>query len=142
MNLSSRTKLLKIQDHTAAGTSGVTSDAIDMQGFEGALIFTSFGTAAANNTGKVQQSSDDGSADAYADLEGTSLTSGTTDEDAWWDIYRPRERYLKLVIARGTSSTLESVWALLYNARIAPVDNTTSGTVVGEQATSPAEGTA
>jgi hypothetical protein len=141
-NLSDSVGLIKVQDHTTANTTTVTSDAIDMLGYEGVLILTSFGTAAANNTVKVQQSSDDGSTDAYSDLEGTSVVSGTSDEDVWVDVVKPTKRYLKLVAARGTSSTLESIWAIRYGARKQPVDNTTSGTIIGEAHVSPAEGTA
>ena len=141
-NLSDSVGLIKVKDHSAANTTAITSDAIDMQGYDGVLILTSFGTAAADNTVKVQQSSDDGSTDAYSDLEGTSVVSGTSDEDVWVDVVKPTKRYLKLVAARGTSSTLESIWAIRYGARKQPVDNTTSGTIIGEAHVSPAEGTA
>lgn len=140
--LSEKVKIVKIKDHSTADTSAVTSDAVDTQGYDGVLFVTSFGTAAAGNTVKVQQSSDDAAADAYADLTGTSVTSGTSDEDVFVDVQRPKERYLKLVAARGTSSTLESMYAILYNPRSLPIDNTTSGTITGETHLSPAEGTA
>lgn len=140
--LSEKVKIVKIKDHSTADTSAVTSDAVDTQGYDGVLFVTSFGTAAAGNTVKVQQSSDDAAADAYADLTGTSVTSGTSDEDVFVDVQRPKERYLKFVAARGTSSTLESMYAILYNPRSLPVDNTTSGTITGETHLSPAEGTA
>lgn len=140
--LSECSKLIKIKDHSTAATSAVTSDAVDTQGYRAALFFTSFGTAAADNTVKLQQSDDDAVADAYSDLEGTSVASGTSDEDVWIDIIKPRKRYLKFVAARGTSSTLESMWVLLYNPLALPVDNTTSGTIIGETTVSPAEGTA
>jgi len=142
-NLSGVVKLLKVQDHTAAGTSTVTSSAIDMLGYTGVLVLSSFGTAASGNTVKLQQSSDDGSADDYSDLTGTSVTSGTSDEDVWVDLYRPQKRYIKAVFARGTSSTLESVWAILYGPLSAPVSfNNTSGTIVGEAHVEESEGTA
>lgn len=140
--LSDNVKILKIKDHSADGTSAVTSDAIDMLGYDGVLILTSFGTAASGNTIKAQQSDDDAAADAYSDLEGTSVTSGTSDEDVWIDIKSPQKRYVKCVSARGTTTTQESVWAFLYRARSLPVDNTTSGTIAGEQFNAPAEGTA
>jgi len=143
--LSSRIKLIKVSDHTTAGTSAVDSAAVDLAqdgGYESVLFLTSFGTAAAGNTLNAAQSSDDAVADAYADLVGTSVTSGTTDEDVWIDIYRPQERYIRAEAARGTSSTLESIWAILYGARKIPVDNTVSGTIAGEAHNSPAEGTA
>lgn len=142
MNLSSRISITKIKDHSTAATSAVTSDAVDMAGYEGVLFRTSFGTAAADNSVKIQQSSDDGSADAYSDLEGTSVVSGTSDENVWIDVFRPTKRYLKLVATRGTSSTLESIWADKYLPRTMPVDNTTSGTIIGEVSATPAEGTA
>ena len=140
--LSECSKLIKIKDHSTADTAAVTSDAVDTQGYRAAFFFTSFGTAAANNTVKLQQSDDDAATDAYSDLEGTSVSSGTSDEDVWIDIIKPRKRYLKLVAARGTSSTLESVWVLLYSPLALAVDNTTSGTIAGETTISPAEGTA
>lgn len=140
--LNEHVKITKIADHTTAGTTAVTSAAVDMAGYQGALFLTSFGTAAANNTVKVQSSSDDGSSDAYADLTGTSVSAGTSDEDIWVDIVNPPERYLKLVSARGTSTTQESVWVIQYRARAVAVDNTTSGTITGEAHNMPAEGTA
>jgi hypothetical protein len=141
-HLVDKIKMLKIQDHTTAATSAVTSDAVDMQGYEGVLIFSSFGTAAAGNTIKLQQSDDDGATDAYSDLEGTSVSSGTSDEDVWIDCYKPAKRYIKAVFARGTSSTLESVWAIRYDARTLAVSNVVSGTIIGEKFVTPAEGTA
>ena len=139
MQLSSQVKITKVQDHTAAGTSAVNSDSVNMAGFEGVVFITSFGTAASGNTIEVSQSADDSS---FSDLLGTSVTSGTTDEDVWVDVYRPSEQYVRCEIARGTSSTLESIWAIQYGARKLPVDNSTSGTIIGEAHVSPAEGTA
>ena len=140
--LSDEVKLTKLANHNAAGTSPITSSSVDMAGFTGALFFTSFGTAAANNVLVAQQSSDDGSADAFGDLEGTSVASGTSDEDVWLDIINPRKRYLLVVATPGTSSTVESIWCLQYGARALPQDNTTTGTIVGEQHNYPDEGTA
>ena len=140
--LSERVKLIKISDHSTAATSTVTSIAVDTYGYGGALFLTSFGTAATDNTIKVQQSSDDAATDAYSDLEGTSVASGSSDEDVWLDVIKPQKRYLKLVAARGTSSTLESIWVLLYHPASVPVTNSTTGTIIGEESVSPAEGTA
>lgn len=141
MNLSSCCKLTKAKDHSAANTTDVVSDFIDTSGYDGVLFLTSFGTAAANNTLKAQQATDSGGSDA-ADLAGTSVASGSSDEDVWIDIYRPAERYVSVTAARGTSSTLESIWAILYGPRELPVDNTTTGTIIGELHQEPTEGTA
>lgn len=142
MQLSNDVKVIKVADHSTAATSGVTSASVDTAGYEGVMFLTSFGTAAAGNTLKAQQSSDDGGSDDFSDLAGTSVSSGSSDEDVWLDIYRPGKQYVRVVAARGTSSTLESVWAILYGPRQAPVDNTTTGTIVGELHVTPDEGTA
>lgn len=140
--LSDKIKITKIQDHTTAGTGAVNGTGVDMAGYEGVIFISSFGTAAANNTVNAAQSDDDGSPDDYTDLEGTSVASGSSDEDVWLDVYRPTKRYVRPEYARGTSSTLESVWAIQYGARSLPVGNTTSGTITGEAHVTPAEGTA
>lgn len=139
-NLMSRVKLTKLKDHSTADTSGVNSDSVDMAGYDSVVFFTSFGTAAANNTINVETSSDDGSSDSFTDLEDTEVVSGTSDEDVFLEIIKPRERYLRLVADRGTSTTLESIWCIQRPARSAPVDNTISGTMTGEIHVSPAEG--
>jgi len=140
--LSNFVKITKVEDHTAAGTTDVDSASVDMAGYEGVLFLTSFGTAATNNYISAQQSSDDGSADAFADLTGTKIGATASDEDVWADIYRPRERYVRAHVELGTSSTVESIWAIQYGGRKQPVDNTTTGTIIGEAHVSVAEGTA
>lgn len=127
---------------TTAGTSTVTSSAIDMAGYENVICIAKFGTAAADNLLKAQQSSDDGSTDAYSDLEGTSVGVGSSDEIVWLDIKRPAKRYIKFLALRGTSTTLDAGIVLRYGSRLLPVDNTTAGTIHGDQFVSPAEGTA
>lgn len=139
MNLSSNTKWTKLADHSTAATSAVNSAEVDMQGFEGVMFVTSFGTAAADNTINAAQSSVSGG--TFLDLADTEVASGTSDEDVWLDIYRPIDRFVRLEATRGTSSTLESVWACQYGMKKGPVDNTTSGTIIGELHESPAEGT-
>jgi hypothetical protein len=137
--LSSRVKITKVEDHTAAGTTDVDSAGVDMAGYEGVLFVGSFGTAAASNTLEAQQSTDDAS---FSALLGTAVSSSTSDEDVWIDVFRPQERYVRVHAEIGTSSTLESIWAIQYGARSVPVDNTTSGTITGEAHNAPAEGTA
>ena len=140
MNLSSNVKITKVSDYAAAATSAINSASVDMSGYTGVLFIASFGTAAANNTMNAAQGADD-SAD-WEDLTGTSVASGASDEDVWVDVYRPTDRYVRAEIARGTSTTLEAIWAIQYGPRTAPVDNTTTGTISGEVHASPAEGTA
>ena len=142
--LSENIKLTKAKDHSAAGTTAVNSDRLDMQGWDGVLLMTSFGTPASDNTVKAAQSDDDVT---FADLAGTKVVSGASDEDVWIDLHRPQKRYVRLEAARGTSSTLESIWAVQYKGgrpglSDLPQTNILSGTIIGERHQSPAEGTA
>lgn len=124
-------KYVKIKDHSAASTAAVTSDIIDLAGFEGVTFVTSFGTANATNTIKVQGNSSN-TTDGMADLVGTSVSSGTSDEDVIIELYKPQYRYLQVVAARGASSTLESIWAHCYGGSASSGRNSVSGTQVAE----------
>lgn len=139
MQLSSSIKITKVEDHTTAGTTDVDSASVDMAGYEGVLFLTSFGTAAADNYISAQQSTDDSS---FADLLGSKVGATASDEDVWVDVYRPLERYVRVHVELGTSSTVESIWAIQYGGRKQPVDNATTGTIIGEAHVSPIEGTA
>jgi hypothetical protein len=143
--LTEHVKITKIHDHTTAGTTDVT-DAVtlDMSGYEGVVFLTSFGTAAADNSLKAQQSDDDGSSDGYSDIIGSGVVSGASpsNEDVILDIFRPQKRYVKAVVVVDTSSTVESIWAIQYKPRNTPITNSVSGTLLAEQHHAPAEGTA
>ena len=141
-NLSSGILISESSPYTGAGTSDVTGAAIDMAGYEGVIFIGNFGTAAANNTLLLHQSSDDAATDAYTEVLGTQVGVGAGDELVWLDIYRPGERYVKCIAERGTSTTLETVVAIRYGGRNNPEDNTVAGTIHGEQHASPIEGTA
>jgi hypothetical protein len=136
--LSEQIKLIKVADPTADGTTAVNSTSIDMwaHGARGVMFLTSFGTAAANNTILVAQSADDST---FADLADTTVASNASDEDVWIDVYQPAEQYVRAEIARGTSTTVGDVWAILYGLRHKPADNTTTGTITGAYADNPAE---
>ena len=141
-------KLIKLADYASAATSAVNGAGVDMQadgGWDGVLFFGSFGTAAADNFLKAQQSDDDGSSDGYSDLAGSAGTPGSSDEDAWLDIQLPRKRYVRPVAVRTTSTTLENLWALVYRGKKLPLASTVnviSGTIYGKQLYHPDEGTA
>jgi len=142
--LSDCVKITKLADHTTAATSAVNSTGIDMTGYDGILFITSFGTAAANNTVNLAVSDTVGG--SYDDLTGTSVSSGTSDEDVYIDytggMADSTKPFIRLEAARGTSSTLESIYAIQYKARSLPITQSVSGTIVGEQHNRPVAGTA
>ena len=146
-NLSNDVSALVVASASAAGTSLITSAAIDMANYEGALIMVKFGTivTAAVTSIKVQGSDDDGSSDAYADLLGTGQTVADDDDDKVFviDIFKPQERYLKALVVKATqNSTVESIIVLRYGAKKLPATDD-SATVGGSEVhVSPAEGTA
>jgi len=140
-NFLSRCKVVKVSDHSAASTADVTSSIVDTAGYDGVVFMTSFGTANATNTVKVQQNTANQTT-GMADLVGTSVASGSSDEDVIIEIHKPNERYIQVVAARGASSTLESVWAVLYNGTPGLAANSVSGTQIAELHSSPIEGTA
>ena len=127
---------------TRSSRTGSVAIAADSLGYEGVLIVTNLGTAASNNTMKLQQSSDNGGSDDFSDIAGTSLGVGSSDEILWDEVHRPGKRYLRAYVSRGTSTTCETIYALLYNPYSVPVTNVTSGTIYGESAGTPDEGTA
>ena len=146
-NVSADEKVVRLSDAVVAGTSLITSSALDTQGYENVKFYTLFGaiTSGGVQSVKVQQSSDDGSADAYADLLGTSQSVADTDDNkiVVTEIVKPRERYLKVLVPRATqNAVVDGIVAVLSKARKkATSDDST--TVVGREIhVSPAEGTA
>jgi hypothetical protein len=148
MSLSNKVKITRHSNAVAAGTTDITpSDGIDMQNYEGCLFEVAFGaiTAGAVTSIEVHTSSDDGVADAYTALLGSSQTVADDDDNKIFvvDIYKPRERYLKLIVDRATqNAVLDGITAIQYEPRA--MSTTHDSTTVGgsEIHTSPAEGTA
>jgi len=147
MNLSKECKLVRHSAAVAAGTSAITPSAgIDMKGFDSCLFVAAFGTitSGAATSIKVQQSSDDGVADGYSDLTGTSVTVLDTYDDklVYVEVVRPAKRYLKLIVSRATqNAVLDGITAILSGAHDVPTTHDTT-VATGETWIAPAEGTA
>ena len=80
---------------------------------------------------------------AAADLEGTAQTIADDDDDETFyiDLYRPRERYVRVVVDRATqNAVVASAEYIQYGPRKKPITHGTG--VSGETHASPAEGTA
>jgi hypothetical protein len=131
----------KAVSYTSAAASNVNGDVIDSASAESVAFVVRFGTAAADNTIKVQQGTLANGSD-MADLEGSSVAVGASDEIVACEIVKPRERYLRVVVLRGTSSTIETGFALIGGLRVQPADNADAGTIASEKLISPPEGTA
>ena len=126
-----------------AGTSDINSSEIDMQNFESVLFIVTFGviTATAVTSIKAQQDTVTGMAGA-ADLAGTAQTIADSDDEKvfYISVVKPLERFVRLVVDRGTANAVCSAVAIQSGAKKAPV--THGSNVAGESHYSPIEGTA
>jgi hypothetical protein len=122
----------------ATGTTTITGTALNMAGFDGVLFLVSLGTPATDNSVKITQC--DTSGGSYADLTGTSVGSHATDTPLIVDIKYPREQFLKYVVTRTTTTTIDTVVIIQYKAAIRAVTQPTNTQV--ERWNGPAEGTA
>lgn len=132
-NLLYRTEQLQVLANQAAATTTQNSAAIDMQGWDGVMILGSFATVHAT-TKYVNVAQSTASGGTYSDLAGTAQRGVTQFR---YDIYRPRERFLRVEYHRA-SGALGTTWAIKYGAR----RHSTTSTQVSEIHLSPTEGTA
>jgi hypothetical protein len=127
---------------TVAGTSAVNSTPVSMSGFSGVLFIVRIGTEAVDNTIKVQQDTVVAMS-AAADLAGTEVVSGANKIVAAEVVYPggpTGEQFVRCVVTRATSTTVDSITTIRFGARSKPV--AVPSTVSFETAVGPAEGTA
>lgn len=146
LNLGTQSKITRVIDATVAGTSDVNGATIDMKGFEAVCFVVLFGTitATAVTSIKVQQGAASDLSDA-ADLTGTSVSVAADDDDqvAYVEVVKPRERYVRVVVDRGTANAvLDGAIAIQTNPKSEPTTHDSTTVVGGETHLSPAEGTA
>jgi len=146
LNLSKSVKFVRaiLPSEGVAGTSDINGATVDMQGYQSIAVIVQMGaiTASAVTSLKWQQGAQSGMGYA-ADLAGTAQTIADDDDEELFysDFHQPTERYVRVVIDRGTqNAVVAGAWYVLYNGVLFP---TTHGTgVSGEFHQSPAEGTA
>lgn len=129
----------------AAGTSDLTSGAVDMQGFESARFLYCLGTITSGAVTSIKAQQCDTTGGSYADLLGTSVTVADTDDNkvVSLEIVQPLERFLKVVIDRGTqNAVVESLVVILSGSKELPIADDSTTVVGSEVHVSPIEGTA
>ena len=128
----------------AAGTSDINGTTLDMQGVDGGLMVVRMGaiTSSAVTSIKAQQGAASDLSDA-ADLEGTGQTFADTDDENvfYIDLFRPSERYVRLVVDRGTADAVVAD-ALYYQYKSSELPVTQGSDISGESHITPDEGTA
>jgi hypothetical protein len=140
MNLGKGTKVTKVIPAAGAGTGTTNGSTLDMSGFDGVMfIGGAIGTVNAGNYFKLQQD-EDSAMGAAADLLGTKITPTVNGYAVKVDLYRPLERYVRIVCVLGASATLGDVYAIQYRGSKDPQTDATG--IESETHISPAEGTA
>lgn len=129
--LSDEISVVKVADHSAAGTTVVFSAGVDTGvngGYEGVEFITAYGTANALNYVYAQVSDDN---ITFNDFTSGTITGNRAANGNYVRLVvrHPSKRYVRLYAGRGSSSTLESIWAIRYGARHKPAPN--SNAVVG-----------
>ena len=143
MNLSRAGKVTRVSNAVAAGTTDINSSSVDMQDFDAVTFYVSFGTITATAVTNVhaETSSDDST---FNDLTGTSVTVADDDDNqvVVLEIDRPRERYIRCVIDRGTANAVvDGIIAVQTKANVEPVTHDATTVVGSEYHHAPAEGT-
>jgi len=146
LNLSKEVKISSAITPTAgaAGTADINGSTLDMSTFDAVLVIVRMGAivAGAVTSIKMQQGDASDLSDA-ADLAGTAQTIADDDDDKTFfiDLVRPRKRFVRVVVARGTqNATVASAEYAQYGWKEAPTSH--GANVSGEFHESPAEGTA
>ena len=138
-------KLTLIKAASVAGVTDVTSDVIDTAGYAGVLMFTTFGVITGTAVTSIKaQEGDKADGSDMADLAGSGITVADDDDGQTFgiDLNRPRKRYVRLYVDRGTANAvIGEIYALKYGAHSRPVTNSVVDTLTAKQLTSPLEGT-
>jgi len=145
--LTENVRFTRISNAVAPGVTVVNSASVDMTGFESVTFIVSLGAivAGAATSVNAQSSTDDGDADAFADLAGTGVTVADDDDNqvVVLEVHNPRERYVRCVVSRATqNSTVDGIVALQGGPKAAPVTQDATTVVAAEAHHAPAAGTA
>ena len=130
VSLGRNSKVTLINNGETAAQSTITSDEIDMAGFEGVLILVHMGTitSGAATTTFIRQDTATGLGSG-ATLTGSTHTIADTASDTVFltDLYRPTEQFIDVRVTRATqNSVIQSIVAIQYNGRKPPVTHDAS----------------
>lgn len=135
-------KITRVLDNQTAATSSKGTSVLDMQGYQGVVFVAALSVGHATNNYMKAQQGTTSTTTGFADLLGTKIQSTASALQLVLDIYRPRERFVRAVVIRATSSVIYPVWAIQYSGRKMAIVNSVAATLVAEVHVEPAEGTA
>lgn len=115
------TKVVRVSNAVAAGTTAINSDVVDTQGYDGVEFLVPFGAIVTNGVQSVKaQSGDQSDLSDAADMSGSSITVEDDDDNkvARVNVIRPLKRYVRCVVSRATqNSTVDAIIAILYKGK-------------------------
>lgn len=118
-------KIIRVSNAVAAGTSDVNCTAVDMSDCEGVLFLAAFGTLTANQVTQIYAQEDDvvGMGNA-ANLTGTivgPLADNASNKCLALAIHRPLKQFCRCVVDRGTANAvIDAVFAIKYGMKWKP----------------------
>jgi len=142
MNLSRHIKVTQALAY-ASGTAVRNGAEVDMQGWDGVIAIVTMATIASSAVGDIHWEQDTATGmGSAADLTGTAIATADDDDDEIFvsDLYRPLERFVRIVVTKDTSNAAaESAIYIQYKGKKLPVED--MGADEYELHASPAEGT-
>lgn len=147
MNLSTSGKVTRVVNGVSAGQATNNGTAVDMKGFDSVTFYVLIGAIASTGTVEVkaQQSSDNGSSDAFSDLEGSAITYTDADDNkvVVLEIANPQKRYVRPVVTTATANgVIDGCIAVQTAADAEPVTHSSTTVLEAALLHAPAEGTA
>jgi len=133
MNLAARTNTKVVSAGVAAGVTKISASLIDMQGWDGCYFVFLFGALTAGQVTVPQvyggQQSGGGDQAQLPAAVANALADADSNLAVVIDVYRPSQRYLGAVVARGTqNAVLQGIIAIQYQGRRQPPASTADGT--------------
>jgi hypothetical protein len=125
-------KITRVAASAVAAQTDVESTFVDMAGFDGVLFIALTGdvTATSALALKASQNTADSSSGAAEVVGAASFTAGASDADSKaivLDVRRPRERYVRAILERGTANAVvDGIIAIQYNAKDLPTSQAAS----------------
>ena len=138
MNFISNVKISRIEDGAVAGVTTLTSDVVDMSGFDGLVFLAALGDVLDTGVNVLQaQQSDVGDGSGMVNIAASvvSFTAGASDADnklMLLEIARPTKRFLRVTLARSVANTvLDGIFSFQSSPAEAPVTQHSSVLVKG-----------
>lgn len=145
-NLLANAAIDRVSNAVAAGQTEIDCTGVDTQDADSVTFIVAIGamTATGQLTVKLQQSSDNGVGDAWADLAGSGQVLGDTNSNKLVAIegVQLQKRYVRLVLLRATANiAIDGVVSILRQLKRQPTQLTTALVNGGVVLQSPAAGT-